>query len=866
MRLFTCTVNNTQLSCQFGQESTKAYFLSRDAVLCFSPSIIGSGYRSTRAKKTVPFFVSNNAVDLAHGGYYTYSSLIAEGTYEAGVEGDETLLTCPRGTYCASSATNVTLCTPGTYQSSMGQSNCISCPIGYVCSEFGMTVPRICAAGYGKLTCLIIVNLEHYATRKEWQRPNRVQLGIGVIEVSDFPASIWAERHLMPLDDDADILPIRGKFCLDTSCLLFNDVDRFEVFDKSFDYSSTGFALKRPKLCIEGSYCGPGTSTNITSTLPSSPKTCSDGAHCPAGASSNRGVGSCKEGHYCRFGVAKPCPVATYCPHADVLEPSPCEPGQFNSMVGQTECSTCPIGTYCPRYGLRDPLPCDPGYGSGACPPGFVCPKGTAVPRPTQKGSFAEHPGLKEATACLPGFYAPTIENRQCYECPPGTSCDVEGLFRAEECPPGTYRSSNDEDGYDCVPCSQGTWSKNWQLREKGECTRCPPGTVCPLDGMTNPCSFSDLPQPYEPIVNFNGIPALEYNFPSSARPPPFTIDECLALNTDSKHHFRDHEFFFGELIPPYIDILGRGPHFRPSDTHSLKYQSVAKCYKNSQPLGSYVYQRMASYYGPQFDIQTGFPHQGYGSSLLKTQIFAVAPPEGFDFSLTYGYFRGEGNGFIDLPKARIYDSNFNCTKGIKLMNSTLVKDDFHQVVYTDAAHDYEGGYDIEKCGVYDQDLKCYIDKTYQLHAEGECCNINTFQERAIYLAHDQFYSGTCEADLICAEGRTAVSEAKACDNGFVCDEKTSLDEGRKYPCAAGYVCDAATTPDTKLYAPSNQLKQLCREGYYCNAGTGTKDKLKPCPENYFCPTGTANRKFSCLSYAHMPLERVRNIHSPPLN
>lgn len=254
---------------------------------------------------------------------------------------------------------------------------------------------------------------------------------------------------------------------------------------------------------------------------------------------------------------------------------------------------------------------------------------------------------------------------------------------------------------------------------------------------------------------------------------------------------------------------------------------------------------------------------QGYGSSLLKNQIFAVAPPEGFDFSFRYGYFRGEGNGFIDLPKARIYDSNFNCTKGINLMNSTLVKDDFNQLVYTDAAHDYEGGYDIEKCGVYDQDLKCYIDRTYQLHAEGECCNIDTFQERAIHLAHDQFYFGTCEADLICAEGRTAASEAKACDNGFVCDEKTSLDEGRKFPCAAGYVCDAATTPDTKLHAPTNQLRQLCKEGYYCSAGTGTKAKSKggdrwdiiggarkPCPENHFCPTGTADRKFSCLSHA----------------
>lgn len=153
-------VNSTQLSCQFGEQNVKAYFLTRDAVLCFSPPIIGKGYRSTRAKRTVPLFISNNAVDLAHGGQYTYSSFRAEGTYQAGVEGDATLLTCPRGTYCASSATNFTLCTPGTYQPIVGQSDCISCPIGYVCSEFGMTVPRICASGYGEFIGTIRLNSE----------------------------------------------------------------------------------------------------------------------------------------------------------------------------------------------------------------------------------------------------------------------------------------------------------------------------------------------------------------------------------------------------------------------------------------------------------------------------------------------------------------------------------------------------------------------------------------------------------------------------------------------------------------------------------------------------------------------------------
>ena len=275
------------------------------------------------------------------------------------------------------------------------------------------------------------------------------------------------------------------------------------------------------------------------------------------------------------------------------------------------------------------------------------------------------------------------------------------------------------------MPCPEGTWSKNWGLREKGECIRCAPGVVCDVEGMTNPCSNSDLPTPYEPIVNFNGIPTFEYEFPRGARPPPYSMDECLALNSALGP---SSEFYYGELIPPYIDIIGRGPHFRQADPTSLRYQSEAKCYRNLHPHGSLVYQRMADYHGPQYDIQTGFPHQGYGSFLLQSQMYASAPPENFHFSLKY--FQGKGSGYIDLPKARVWSPASNCTKGMKLFNSTLVSDE-EKIVYTDADHDYEGGHDIKKCPTFDDELGCYVDTSYEVHQRGECCNVgeqkNTF-------------------------------------------------------------------------------------------------------------------------------------------
>ena len=127
------------------------------------------------------------------------------------------------------------------------------------------------------------------------------------------------------------------------------------------------------------------------------------------------------------------------------------------------------------------------------------------------------------------------------------------------------------------------------------------------------------------------------------------------------------------------------------------------------------------------------------------------------------------------------------------------------------------------------------------MHAEGECCNIEKYQQRAIFFADDQFYEGTCEADKICSEGRSAEPQAKECDDGFVCDEATTLENSLDHPCPAGFICGFATTPDTNLISPAGQLNLLCKKGHYCKGGTGTKEDIPSCPANYFCPTGTAD-------------------------
>lgn len=320
-------------------------------MLCFSPSIESEGYLNSLKEKSFPLSVSNNAEDYVFFGDFTYLSSIPDGSYQPGAEANSTLLDCPRGAYCDGSLqTNFTLCNPGAYQPLTGQSTCVMCPQGYVCNGFGMTVPRICPAGYvcdekgmsnpkpcpndficerGTAT-LSTACLKGFDFGEETCFDNSTD-DFG-LQSSEYPAQIWAERHLMPLDEDASIMPIRGRFCLDNTCLAFEDSDDFQVFDKSFDYTSTGFTLKRPKK----------------DTAPSTRK--------------------CTKGHYCRYGMKRSCPPNYYCPRDDVFDPLPCEPRTFNFLWGQEKCSDCPVGYYCPSYGLSEPVICPPGELVPYCP------------------------------------------------------------------------------------------------------------------------------------------------------------------------------------------------------------------------------------------------------------------------------------------------------------------------------------------------------------------------------------------------------------------------------------------------------------------------------------------------------------------
>lgn len=378
-------VNTTKLSCRFGSQESKAHFLTRESILCFSTPIYGQSYRNSYKQKSFAVLVSNNAIDYSYAGEFTYTSLIPPGMYQAGVEVRH-MLECPRGCYCTDILeTNFTLCSPGTYQPSLSQSRCLPCPIGYVCSEFGLLAPILCPAGYGEYSVRFLQpptsNYPHLQDNVEvcnergmsHAKPcptgfwcdrgtatsdtecfNSDVLSSDVIKTdtsfsnigtcfdnstddfglqsSDYPAEFWSERHLMPLDSDAAIQPIRGKYCLEDSCLKLEDSHDVEVYDEYFDYSATGIALRRPHVCTSGHYCNAGTAVGAESPHLASPKVCSNGIHCAEGSSNPKGIGVCMPGFYCRLGIKRACPVATYCPDDNVFDPLPCEPGKMSLL------------------------------------------------------------------------------------------------------------------------------------------------------------------------------------------------------------------------------------------------------------------------------------------------------------------------------------------------------------------------------------------------------------------------------------------------------------------------------------------------------------------------------------------------------
>ena len=154
------------------------------------------------------------------------------------------------------------------------------------------------------------------------------------LQISQFPALHWMEKHLLPLSLNSPLVPIRGKYCLDDKCLQLEDSNDYQVNDYIFDYTMSTFTLRRPIPCPKGMYCHPGTAVDSSNMKNfSTPQPCFETMYCPEGSDDPTGAGECPQGFYCPFGVKLPSPVGTYCPREGQYDPLPCQPGTFSAQV-----------------------------------------------------------------------------------------------------------------------------------------------------------------------------------------------------------------------------------------------------------------------------------------------------------------------------------------------------------------------------------------------------------------------------------------------------------------------------------------------------------------------------------------------------
>jgi hypothetical protein len=282
-------------------------------------------------------------------------------------------------------------------------------------------------------------------------------------------------------------------------------------------------------MCVEGSYCIPGTIDATQFPCPAGRYGSESGLTSPACS------GECQAGYYClpssRTPNPFPCPnYQYYCPNstgsplpvpagqqavtsipasirnASGLGPgqgmtgySPCPSGSYCSggqaelcaagryahFEGQGSCNFCESGQYQDAVGATGCLFCQPGrysssLGNAVC---LACPAGMMQAVGGGRECFFCAPGSYSigsqplCTDCAPYSYVPTHGAIACAACHPPNVVSVNrsDCLAPQPCPAGTYTQFLSTDTAlpgDCIPCSPGRWSGEGTI---GSCAPCPP-------------------------------------------------------------------------------------------------------------------------------------------------------------------------------------------------------------------------------------------------------------------------------------------------------------------------------------------------------------------------------------------------------
>ena len=409
---------------------------------------------------------------------------------------------CPAGSYCTAGTTDPVPCIDGTFMNHTGAVACDVCPAGHYCTSAVSTSTIFdCPQGFycpaGTSTTFMPCPKGQYGSRE------------ALAEVDDCTLCTPG----MYCNVDGSSAPIgncsAGFYCPEGS---INAWGMTTVSGNNTctagSYCPAGSAL--PIACPPGTYNAYTGMSDVTECL-----YCPPGSYC-AGYNETKITGECDAGYYCYNAsrVSNPmsiytdpltnlsiggdfCPVGHYCPNGTGF-PHQCVPGDFNTLIGQSECSACPAGYFCDGATSF-------ANESNICPVGYYCPEGTVFETYNACPSGTYNPDTQRTTAedchdALPGYYASGIGNfnvsgkcEQGYYCPSRAntstpSCDSSfcltggSCVPGEECPEGT--------GY-ALPCSPGYYCASNTGVKSGLCDAghfC--GNVSTLSNLFHLCHF----------------------------------------------------------------------------------------------------------------------------------------------------------------------------------------------------------------------------------------------------------------------------------------------------------------------------------------------------------------------------------------
>ena len=388
---------------------------------------------------------------------------------------------CTAGNYCPVGSTIATPCPAGTYspfQNLESVDQCVNCDPGMYCLGGKIAVDGPCDPGYvcpSKATTKITYVLYSSSTNLPGQCP----LGYICPQNSSAPTPCPIGTYNNQAAQTSCTPCPAGMYCdtLATISPVKVCAEGFICFGGAFKAQPLDAATEGGRQCRAGAYCPLGTTVEIP---------CASGTY--EGRSGSSLCQACPAGYYCTSAggtaIPTPCPVGYYCPAGG--DPTICPFGTYG-RAGSTaleradQCMPCPSGQYCQN-----------GLISGNCDAGYYCDTGAKqFQDPTKKclvGHYCPY-GTKIPMRCPAGKYnmiTSATNIGQCVDCQNGYYC-VAGSSTAYTCPTGHYCPPP---AYAPTACPPGTYNGGVTQTSNSSCLYCPSGTYCFEAGIADPTFY----------------------------------------------------------------------------------------------------------------------------------------------------------------------------------------------------------------------------------------------------------------------------------------------------------------------------------------------------------------------------------------